>query len=135
MAEQRQSIISGVAMCTLDLDVISRFASAAVGMLTALIAAAGGWVALQQFRVARLENRNKRFFELKLAFRSNPHFQEILDRVYGGRTDEGLPLSEKIEFMGFFEDIAYLVKTKQMPRELAFYMFGGDAMKAFETGW
>ena len=111
-------------MCEITLDIASRFA-------TALVALGAAVVAFSQFRLVRAENRIKRFFDLGTAFRANAHFQTILNSIYGGvELPADVSLAHKIEFMGFFEDVAFLVKTGQMPRELAFYMFGGDVMAA-----
>lgn len=107
-----------------NVDIASRFATAIVAFVAAMIA-------LAQFRQSRHENRIKRFFQLSVDFRSNPTFQKILNEIYSGSGSySGISLADKIEFMSFFVDIAFLVHTRQLPMGLAFLMFGGDAIAA-----
>ena len=116
-------------MGAFDWDTFSKLAATAV----AAVAAA---VAYRQFKGVRRENSIRRFFELRSNFKANEHFNTILNELYSAAPAvDHIDLGRRIEFMGFFEDVAFLVKTGQMNKELAFYMFGGDAIAASRAPW
>ncbi|UOQ64880.1 hypothetical protein [Hymenobacter volaticus] len=79
------------------------------------------------------EKRAQQFLDIRKSFRESKSFQNILLHLYTDRDFTSVPLNERIEFMGLFEDMAYLVNSDLMRREVAFYMFGGDAIAAWNN--
>lgn len=77
------------------------------------------------------ERRAQQFLVLRSTYTANPEFQRIISHLYGDADFSSIPLTDRIQFMAFFEDIAFLVNSGLVRAEVASYMFGGDAIKAW----
>lgn len=93
---------------------------------------AGGVVALVTFLFAMLEyvrqghqNRASRFVEMRRRFLETPLFREILNLL---NTDDPklreIPIQDRRNFAGFFEEVALMVNSKLISPKVAHYMFG-----------
>jgi hypothetical protein len=102
-----------------------------LGVIIALITLAK---ALHEYTRQLEEKRAEQFINLRTAYKNLPHFQEIIKYLYKIDGYRSLPPTiARMEFMAFFEDIAFLMKSGLIRKEVAFYMFGGDVIKAWEN--
>jgi len=71
------------------------------------------------------QRRVEQFIELRRRFLETPQFQDILRLI---TTDDpalrALPTQDKRNFGGFLEEVALLVNSRQISKEVAHYMFG-----------
>lgn len=69
--------------------------------------------------------RVEQFIEMRRRFLETPQFQEILRLI---STDDpalrSLPVQDRRNFGGFLEEVALLVNSRLINREVAHYMFG-----------
>ena len=109
-----------------------------VKMLTGVVTCIAFIAALLQYLRSRKDIRAKQFLELRNYFRNNASFQTIIQQLYtetGKQNFDPILMNERIEFMAFFEDIAFLMNSKLLNEEVAYYMFGGDAITAWNNDW
>ncbi|HEY3781288.1 MAG TPA: hypothetical protein VGL56_09410 [Fimbriimonadaceae bacterium] len=88
--------------------------------------------AVREFTVQNADKRTKQFLELRKWYRENLEFQRITQLI--ARNDPELATMElhvRFEFMGFLEDIAFLVNSGVLREEVAYYVFGADLMAAW----
>jgi len=83
-----------------------------------------------EYRKQRDDKRAQQFLELRKLFRENQQFQKIMAFLYHNGSPSQFSDNDKIEFMAFFEDIAFLMNSGLIRKEVAFYMFGFDAITA-----
>jgi len=71
------------------------------------------------------QRRIEQFIGLRRRFLETPQFQDILRLI---TTDDPalktLPVQDRRNFGGFLEEVALLVNSKQITKEVAHYMFG-----------
>jgi hypothetical protein len=60
-------------------------------------------------------------------------FQSIIDHLHHDNNFSGMKDNDKMEFMAFFEDIAFLMNSGLIKKEVAFYMFGYDVITAYNN--
>ncbi len=77
--------------------------------------------------------RAKQFIDLRNYFRDHDGFQNIIEHLYGDNNFSSVPNHTKIEFMAFFEDIAFLMNSGLLKKQVVFYMFGCDAIVAWSN--
>ncbi|MGN6181394.1 MAG: hypothetical protein ACTHNW_19580 [Mucilaginibacter sp.] len=79
------------------------------------------------------DKRAAQFLELRKIYRENQKFQNILEHLYGDQDFSTIPESDRFEFLGFFEDIGFLLNSKKIRKEVVFYMFGYDIIHAWQS--
>lgn len=92
----------------------------------------GGIVALLTLLTALVEFfrqgqqvRASRFLEMRRRFLESPLFRDILNLLHGDQAElSQIPIQDRRNFAGFFEEIALMVNSKLISRSVAFYMFG-----------
>jgi hypothetical protein len=99
----------------------------------AIIALATFWKAIYEYMQQRADKRAQQFIALRSSFRDNPAFQKIISHLYGDEDFSTVDDVNRIEFMGFYEDLAFLMNSGLIRKEVAFYMFGGDVIKAWKN--
>lgn len=104
---------------TKDIAIIAGTVIALIGFLF------GALEFVRQHRQARMQA----FVEMRRRFLETPRFREILDMI--AVDDERLrqvSVQDKRNFLGFLEEIALLVRSGVIRREVAGYMFGHYVM-------
>jgi hypothetical protein len=71
------------------------------------------------------QHRARQFVEMRRRFLETPQYREILDLLAANdpRLAE-VSIQEKRNFLGFLEEVALMVKSRLIRREVAAYMFG-----------
>ena len=87
--------------------------------------------AVYEYRQQRIDKRAQQFLSLRANLRENPAFQNILSHLYSDSDFSSVSDVDRIEFMGFYEDLAFLMNSCLLKKQVAFYMFGGDVTKAW----
>lgn len=93
-------------------------AAGVVAFITLLVAL------LEYFRQGR-QHRAENFIQMRRRFLETPEYRRILDQLAGDQPslrDESV--QEKRNFIGFLEEVALMVNSRLIRREVAHYMFG-----------
>jgi hypothetical protein len=93
---------------------------------------AGGAIALGALVKSLIEytkqgaqNRAKLFEDLRIRFKSDEVFRQICDLLEVNSPElTAISFKEKRDFLGFFEEIAFMVNSGLMKKHIAHYMFG-----------
>lgn len=113
--------------------------------ITAIVAAFGGLVGVVTLILALMEyarnNSQKRvefYFELEKRLLQDPTFKQIRDLLHhrgGGAQGKisDIPWLDRNDYAGFFENIAVLVKSGCLSKEVACYMFSQDAIRCWDS--
>jgi hypothetical protein len=110
-------------------EIVKDFAELA-GVVIALLKF---WQAVEAYALQVRDKRAQQFLALRTDFRNSADYQKIIQALYGERHDySNIPYSKRIEFMAFFEAAALLMNSGLISKEVASYMFGGDALKAWD---
>ena len=113
----------------MDLQKIETISKIVASIATVVTFVWALWLYLRQ----RKDKRAEQFLELRNYFRDNERFQNILEHLCGDNDFTSISLNAKFEFMSFFEDVAFLMNSKLIKEEVVFYMFGGDAIIAWNN--
>lgn len=120
-------------MSLTDLTTAERFdlGLTAIAVLVGLLTL---WKAVSEYRRQGTIKRIEFFLEARNRLKTNAQFQEIsrLLELDDPKLVE-IPMQHKIEFVGFFEEIALLVTSRVIRPEVAHYMFGYYALKTWES--
>jgi len=98
-----------------DLSIVVAGVVALIGLLSGSV---------EYFRRGRQE-RAQHFLDLRRRFLEDESFRRILNML--ATDDEGLqtlPIQERRNFVGFFEEVALMVDSKLIRLEVAHYMYG-----------
>ncbi|MAU10041.1 MAG: hypothetical protein CL607_09490 [Anaerolineaceae bacterium] len=109
--------------------------------LETLIPIIGGLVALGSFVLAVVEyqrqgalKRAEHFFVMRKSYREDSDFQKISDLLEDDSQElKKIPYADKRRFLGFYEEIALMMNSGLVRKELAHYMFGYDAIRCLES--
>ena len=103
-----------------------------LGVIGSLILLIGAFV---QYYKAEKQKRAEHFFKLRDKYNTDPAFIKIREIIDIDSPDAKVIRSreigndEKRKFLGFYEEIAIMVKSGLIKKELAFYMFGYYAVR------
>jgi hypothetical protein len=92
--------------------------------------------AVLEFRAQGRQRRAEFFLKMMERFFSDQRFLQIC-ALLDAEDEEGLAAiswPERREFLGFIEEVALLVNSKLISREIASYMFGYYPLRAAESG-
>lgn len=90
--------------------------------------------AVNEYRRQGTIKRIEFFLEARNRLKTNAQFQEISILLESDDPKLAeIPMQHKIEFVGFFEEIALLVTSRVIRKEVAHYMFGYYALKAWDS--
>jgi hypothetical protein len=80
------------------------------------------------------QKRAEQFIELRKRLKDNDEFANILE-LLEKNSDElrNIPLKEKYEYLGFFEEIALMVNSGLISPEIAHYMFSYYAIRCWKS--
>jgi hypothetical protein len=105
-----------------------------VAIATALVALATLWKTLSEYVRQGTEKRAEQFLTMRTRLRTNADFAHICQLL---ETDDpslrDVPLVEKDNFIGFFEELALLWNSKVFNDEIVYYMFGYFALACWRS--
>lgn len=104
------------------------------GTIAALIAICTFFFGVIQYRRSNMLKRAELYFEIENRFFENEQFRKIVALLEND--DPALAeiaLQDRIFFLGLYEQVAIMLNSKLMRKELAHYMFGFYAVKALES--
>jgi hypothetical protein len=101
------------------------------------IALFGGARALVAYRKKVTQERFQMLMKMQESFQSSKRFQQIREKLAGQGGFDGISIAERADYATFFENIALLCRGKLLRPEMAFYMFGFEALRCWnnETFW
>jgi hypothetical protein len=89
---------------------------------------------LFQYRKSLLQKRSEQFLEMRKRYVDNTDFQKLFSML---ETDDAklreIPYKLKLRLLGFYEELALLVNSKLIKKEVAFYMFAYHAIRIWES--
>ncbi|HEV7616138.1 MAG TPA: hypothetical protein VGO36_07895 [Solirubrobacterales bacterium] len=110
-------------------------AATVIAAVAALAAIGGLFRAVLEFQAQGRQRRAEYFLAVTERFFSNEQFLAICTLL--DERDEGaiaqLPWSLRREFIGFVEEVALLVNSGLISREIAYYMLGYYPLRAVES--
>jgi len=90
--------------------------------------------ALSEYRRQGTIRRIEFFLEARKRLKGSENFQKIINLLEKESPDlKRVDLGDKIQFVGFFEEIALLVNSKVVDPKIANYMFGYYARKCWNS--
>jgi len=101
--------------------------------ITGVVAVVTLMKGVYEYMMQRSDKRAQQFLEMRKSFRENKEFQKILEHLHGDQDFSQISDTVKFEFMGFFEDLAFLINSKLMKKETVFYMFSFDVIAAWNN--
>ncbi len=112
---------------SIDFKDIASFILAIVGLITLIFG-------LFQYRKSLLQKRSEQFLRMRERYVDNPEFQELFSLL---ETDNerlrNLSYKIKLKFLGFYEELALMVNSRLIKKEVAFYMFAYHAIRIWES--
>lgn len=90
--------------------------------------------AFLEFKSQGTQRRAEHFLGMRVRFKENVVFKELCGFLE--QDDEklkDLPLGEKLQLAGFFEEVALMVNSGLIREKVAHYMFGYYAIKCWES--
>lgn len=112
---------------SIDFKDIASFILALVGLITLIFG-------LFQYKKGLLQKRSEQFLRMRERYVDNPEFQELFLLL---ETDDerlrNLPYKIKLKFLGFYEELALMVNSGLIKKEVAFYMFAYHAIRIWES--
>ncbi|WP_164983919.1 hypothetical protein [Cellulomonas endophytica] len=110
-----------------QVELVLTTAALVVGLLTLV-------KAVNEYRRQGTIKRIEFFLEARNRLKTNASFQQIVQLLESDHPDlRDVPMQNKIDFLGFFEEVALLVTSRVIRREVAQYMFGYYALKTWES--
>ena len=111
----------------MDFKDIASFILAIVGFITLIFG-------LIQYRKSLLQKRSEQFLKMRERYVDNPVFQELFLLL---ETDDlklrNISYKIKLKFLGFYEELALMVNSKLIKKEVAFYMFAYHVIRIWES--
>lgn len=88
---------------------------------------------LREYRSSIKQKRLELYLKLRERFEEDDLIRDIIHLIEENSDKlHDLTKKEKFHYVGFFEDVAIIVKAKELNKNLAFYMFGYCAIKCYE---
>ena len=99
----------------------------AVGAVTGFV------VGLRKYTESQRQKRAEYFLDLWRRFRDSPEYRKVVLSLEKERSEsKELTLDEKLEFLGFHDQIALLLNSNLIAPQVAHYMFGCYAIKFWD---
>ena len=106
----------------------------ATAIVAALVALISLTTAIIEYRRRGVLQRAQQFVIMRRLLKENPTFKRICELL---ETDDSrlkeMPFADKRDFLGLFEEIALMMQSKLIRREVAHYMFGYYAILCWES--
>jgi hypothetical protein len=108
--------------------------TAYISIVTALVAIGTLWRSIAEYVRQGATKRAEQFLEMRTRLRTNPEFVEICELL---ETDSprlhDVPLLQKDNFIGFYEELALLWNSRVFNDQIVFYMFGYFALACWRS--
>jgi hypothetical protein len=105
-----------------------------IAFIGVILAIATTIVGLKQYRLQGEQKRAEFFIEMRRKLKENPMFKNICDLIETNDPKlQNIPFKEKRDFLGFFEEIALMMNSGLIQKEVAHYMFGYYAIRCWEN--
>jgi hypothetical protein len=102
-----------------------------VGVIIALFAFIKG---VLEYAKQGAQKRAEQFLEMRNRFKKNESFRDICALLeHDDPKLQDIEFKEKRDFLGFFEELALVVNSGLIRREIAHYMFGYYAIKCWRS--
>jgi len=112
------------------LDVAKNIATILGAIIATLTLGKGAIEYVQQGAQKRAES----FFEMRKRLKDNPIYRDILSMVdLRDPAVQATSFKDRRDLLGFFEEVALLVNSRVIRREVAHYMFGYYAIRVWEN--
>ena len=112
------------------LEVLSQIAT----IIVAPIAAITLIFALFEYRKQGKDKKAEFFIIMRQRLKENPAFENIRTLLDSGdKALEGVPLTDRMNYLSYFEEVAILLNTKMISDDIAHYMFGYYAIRCSES--
>jgi hypothetical protein len=80
------------------------------------------------------QKRAEYYIEMREKFMENDRFQEIFELLENDDPElANLPYDKKLDFLGFYEDIALMVNSDLLKKPVAHYMFAYYSIRCWES--
>jgi len=90
--------------------------------------------AFLEYRGQGIQKRVERFLEMRKRFEENAQLKEICNLLeYKDKRLAEIPFKAKRDLLGFYEEIAIMLNSGIIRREVAHYMFGYYAIRCWES--
>jgi len=103
-------------------------------IVVAIVAIASLIKAVMEYVAQGAQKRAELFFSLEKRFWENPKFKEICEWL---ETDDpalaSLSFKDKLQFLGYHEEVALALNSKLIRPEVAHYMFGYYSIRCLES--
>jgi hypothetical protein len=99
----------------------------------AVIALAGAGKALLEYLRKNTYDRLQIMLKLQESFQSNARFQKIRNEFENGGDFSSISNSDRGDYAQVFENVALLTKAGFLTPELAYYMFGFEALRCWRN--
>ena len=87
-----------------------------------------------EYRDQGIQRRVERFLEMRKRLKENTDFKEICNLLeHDDARLAKIPFKEKRDLLGLFEEIAIMLNSGMIRREVAYYMFGYYAIRCWES--
>lgn len=104
---------------------------AIMGIVVAIVTA---WIGLQQYRLQGQQKRATFFLGTRRKFEQNLEFKTISNLLeHDDPKLKDLSFEEKRDFLTFFEEIALMMHSSLIRKEVAHYMFGYYAIRCWKS--
>ncbi|MGZ9074244.1 MAG: hypothetical protein ACXW13_00580 [Burkholderiaceae bacterium] len=89
---------------------------------------------LVEYRQQGRQKRADAYITLERSFWAEPENRKITELLITDHTDLAtIPISTKIGFLGFYEEVALMLNSKLIQEEVAHYMFGYWAIRCYDS--
>jgi hypothetical protein len=107
---------------------IAAAAVAATGLVTGL------WKGAIEYSRQNAEKRAEFFIEMRKRLKDNPTFQKLCSMIEADPPElANEPIRERCDLLGFYEEVALMVRSGVIHREVAHYMFGFMVIKCWDS--
>ena len=91
-------------------------------------------LSIAEFRRQGSQKRAEHFLEVRNKLRTDPRFQNIVNMLENDAPElSQVPFIDKRDFLGAFEEVALLMNSGLIRPEVAYYMFGYDSLRCWES--
>jgi hypothetical protein len=106
----------------------------AIAIISIILAISTAFVGLAQYRLQGKQKRAEFFIELRLKLKKNSIFKNICALIETDSPElEDVAFAEKRDFLGFFEEVALMMNSGLIKKEVAHYMFGYYAINCWDS--
>jgi len=111
----------------LSAEAIAALIATAIGILTF-------FVGLNEYRRQGAQKRVDLFIEMRRRLKENETFKKISDLLDDENPElQEIPFKDKRDYLGLFEEVALMLNSGLIRKQVAHYMFGYYAIRCWES--